>query len=74
MKYILLVVLCFTACKDDSKTYVVVDRFDDKHKYDRLPDTDSMTVYCQLHYEWENIQYYYTEEGVKYWIKTLKYF
>ena len=74
MKYILLVVLCFTACKDDNKTYVVVDRFDDRHKYDRLPDTDSMTVYCQLHYEWEKIRYYYTEEGVKYWIKTLKYF
>ena len=74
MKYILLVVICFTACKDDSKTYVVVDRFDDKHKYDRLPDTDSMTVYCQLHYEWENIRYYYTEECVKYWMRTLKYF
>jgi len=74
MKYILFIFLFLTACKDNGKTYVVVDRFNEKHKYDRLPDTDSMTVYCQLHYEWESIRYYYTEEGVKYWMRTLKYF
>ena len=74
MKYILFILLCFTACKDNGETYIVTDRFNDRHKYDRLPDKDSMTVYCQIHYEWENIRYYYTEEGVKYWMKTLKYF
>ena len=74
VKYILFILLCFVACKDNDKTHIVTDRFDNKHKYDRLPDKDNMNIYCQIHYEWEDIQHYYTEEGMKYWIRTLKYF
>ena len=74
MKYLLLILLCLTSCKKDGETYIVVDRFDDKHKYDRMLNKDNMNVYCQIHYEWESIRYYYTEEGVKYWMRTLKYF
>ena len=37
-------------------------------------NSDSTALYCQIHYEWETIKYYYTEEGVKYWMQTLKYF
>ena len=74
MKYILTILIFLISCKEDDKTYIVTDRFDDKHKYDRLPEKDSTIIYCQLHYEWETIRYYYTEEGIEYWMRTLKYF
>ena len=74
MKYILLIYLSLVACKDKNKTKIFTDRFNTEHKYDRIPDKDSTALYCQIHYEWETIKYYYTEEGVKYWMQTLKYF
>ena len=72
-KYILLICLFLISCKDNN-TKTVVDRFNNEHKYDRLPEKDSTALYCQLHYEWETIKYYYTKEGIKYWMQTLKYF
>jgi len=74
MKYILLLFLCLVSCKENGKTYTVIDKFDEKHKYDRFPEKDSTTVYCQIHYEWETIKHFYTEEGIKYWMQNLKYF
>ena len=74
MKYILFISLLITSCKEEKNTEIVIDRFNNKHKYDRLPKKDENTLYCQIHYEWETIQYYYTREGVKYWMRTLKYF
>ena len=74
MKYILFISLLITSCKEKEKTEIVIDRFNNEHKYDRLPKEDENTLYCMIHYEWETIQYYYTEEGVKYWMRTLKYF
>ncbi len=74
MKYILLIYLCLMSCKEKHDTKIVVDRFNNEHKYDRVPEKDSTALYCQIHYEWETIRYYYTEEGVKYWMRTLKYF
>ena len=74
MKYIILICLSLISCKEEIKSKTVVDRFNDEHRYDRLPNKDSTALYCQIHYEWETIKYYYTEEGVKYWMQTLKYF
>tara|TARA_R110002074_G_scaffold86096_1_gene190269 strand:- start:455 stop:646 length:192 start_codon:yes stop_codon:yes gene_type:complete len=62
------------SCKEKYETKIVVDRFNNEHKYDRMPEEDSTDLYCQIHYEWETIKYYYTEDGVKYWMRTLKYF
>ena len=72
-KYILLICLFLISCKEGN-TKTVVDRFNNEHKYDRLPEKDSTALYCQLHYEWETIRHHYTEEGIKYWMQTLKYF
>jgi len=74
MKYILLIFLLLTSCKENNEAKVVIDRFNNKHKYDRLPEEDSNALYCQIHYEWETIRYYYTKDGVEYWMQTLKYF
>jgi len=74
IKYILLICLSLSSCKEKDKTYIVIDKFNKEHKYDRLPEEDSDALYCQLHYEWETIKYYYTKEGVEYWMQTLKYF
>ena len=76
MKYILLISLLFIGCKKDNKSYIVEDRFGDKHRYDinHSVDKDSTTIYCQLHYKWETIRHYYTKEGITYWMQTLKYF
>ena len=74
MKYILLICLCLASCEEEDKTKTVVDRFNHEHKYDKLPEKDSTSLYCQIHYQWETIRYYYTEEGVEYWMQTLKYF
>ena len=61
MKYILLICLSLMSCNDKDKTMIVVDRFNNEHKYDRIPDKDSTALYCQIHYEWETIKFYYTE-------------
>ena len=74
IKYILLLSLLCIGCKKEGNSYVVKDRFNNEHKYDRPPTKDTMVIYCQLHYEWETIRHYYTDEGVKYWKQTLKYF
>ena len=74
MKYILFICLCLASCKEKNEAKIVIDRFNNEHKYDRLPEKDSTALYCQLHYEWETIRHYYTEEGIKYWMQTLKYF
>jgi len=74
MKYILVICLCLASCKEKNEVRIVVDRFDKEHKYDRIPEKDSTALYCQIHYEWETIRYYYTEEGIEYWMRTLKYF
>ena len=74
MKYILLIFLFIMSCKEENKAKIVVDRFNNEHKYDRLPEKDNTALYCQIHYEWENIRHHYTEEGIKYWMQTLKYF
>jgi len=74
VRYILLICLLVASCKEEDKAKTVVDRFNDEHRYDRLPEKDSTALYCQIHYKWETIRYYYTEEGLKYWMQTLKYF
>jgi uncharacterized protein YecE (DUF72 family) len=74
MKYIILICLSLISCKEENKSKTVVDRFNDEHRYDRLPNKDSTALYCQIHYEWETIRYHYTEEGLKYWMQTLKHF
>jgi len=74
MKYILLICLSLMSCNNKDKAMIVVDRFNNEHKYNEIPEKDSITLYCQIHYEWENIKFYYTEKGVEYWMQTLKYF
>jgi hypothetical protein len=76
MKYILLICLLFIGCKKEDESYIVKDKFGNKHKYDinQSIDKDSTTIYCQLHYEWETIRHHYTKEGITYWMQTLKYF
>ena len=74
MKCILLICLCLSSCKENNESKIVIDRFDKEHKYDKVPEKDSIALYCQIHYEWETIRYYYTEEGIEYWMRTLKYF
>ena len=72
MKYILLICLSLVSCKEKDEARIVTDRFNDEHKYNRIPEKDSTALYCQIHYEWETIKYYYTEEGIEYWMQTLK--
>ena len=72
MKYILLICLSLVSCNEEDEARIVTDRFNDEHKYNRIPEKDNTALYCQIHYEWETIKYYYTKEGIEYWMQTLK--
>ena len=72
IKYILLIYLSLVSCKEKNEARIVTDRFNTEHKYNRIPEKDSTALYCQIHYEWETIKYYYTKEGIEYWMQTLK--
>jgi len=72
MKYILLICLSLVSCKEKNEARIVTDRFNTEHKYNRIPKKDSTALYCQIHYEWETIKYYYTKEGIEYWMQILK--
>ena len=76
MKYILIIFLLCIGCKKEGESYIVKDRFGNRHKYDikHSVNEDKTTIYCQLHYKWETIRHYHTDEGIKYWMQTLKYF
>ena len=76
MKYVLLIFLFVVGCNQKDNSYIVKDRFGDSHKYDvnHSVGVDSTTIYCQIHYQWETIRHYYTKDGIKYWMRTLKYF
>ena len=68
---ILISLLIISISCTDIEGRIVVDRFNEKHKYDIDDDSvdDESTLFCLLHYEWENIKYYYTRDGVKYSIR-----
>ena len=72
MKYILLICLSLVSCNEEDEARIVSDIFNDEHKYNRIPEKDDTVLYCQIHYEWETIKYYYTKEGIEYWMQTLK--
>ena len=68
MKYIIcLFIMSCSSTNIVSK--VVVDRFDKAHIYNKEPKKDKTVLYCQIHYEWETIRFYYTDTGIKYWIR-----
>ena len=72
MRYILLICLSLVSCNEEDEARIVTDRFNDEHKYNRIPEKDDTVLYCQIHYEWETIKYYYTKEGIEYWMQILK--
>jgi len=72
MKYILLICLSLVSCNEEDKAIIVTDKFNKEHKYNRIPEENDNVLYCQLHYEWETIKYYYTKEGIEYWMQILK--
>ena len=72
MRYILLICLFLVSCNEEDEARIVTDRFNDEHKYNRIPEKDDTVLYCQIHYEWETIKYYYTKEGIEYWMQILK--
>mgnify|MGYP003624182964 FL=1 len=70
---ILFVSLVLSGCATTHpQGYTMTDRFDSQHEYDidREPDKDSTVLYCQSHYKWETIRFYYTNEGLTYWIRS----
>ena len=72
MKYILLICLSLVSCNEEDEARIVSDIFNDEHKYNRIPEKDDTVLYCQIHYEWETIKYYYTKECIEYWMQILK--
>ena len=69
MKYIIcLFIMSCSSTNINSK--IVVDRFNKPHIYDKEPKKDNTILYCQSHYKWETIRFYYTNKGIKYWIRS----